>query len=261
MAAGPLAWWVRWPIVMAATCAWLPALAAPPVQLRFVAQPWPPFIYADRGKLAGPFPDLVQAACAAIQAQCTIEIFPWRRALQMAAEGEADGLLAILDTPERRQLFNMSTGLIHTAYVLYARHDSTLHDPTPAMLAGYTVAAFGPSGTSIVAARLARDIPNAQLKVEIDNETALRKLRMGRYGGKAVVLINEDLGIWLMRQEGDAGLRQVGEVQKITYHIGMSRKHPPADARERFINALEGMVRSGAARDIVARYSMRGVTP
>ncbi|GAB2837487.1 hypothetical protein GCM10027277_00340 [Pseudoduganella ginsengisoli] len=260
MAAGPLAWYARW-AAMAAACAWLPALAAPPLHLRFVAQPWPPFIYSDQGKLAGPFTDFVHAACAAIQAQCTIELFPWRRALQMAMEGEADGLLAILDTPERRQLFHVSPGLIHTAYVLYARQDSALHDPTPAMLAGYTVAAFGPSGTATVAARLASSAPNAQLKIEIDNETALRKLRMGRYGDQAVVLINEDLGIWLMQKEGDAGLRQVGEVQKITYHIGMSRKRGAQEARTRFLAALDAMIHSGAVRDMAARYGMRGVSP
>jgi polar amino acid transport system substrate-binding protein len=251
--------WMRWAGAIALACAWLPAPAAQPVQLRFVAQPWPPFIHKENGKLTGPFADIVWAACEAIQAQCTIELFPWRRALQMVTEGEADGLLAILDLPERRLQFHMSPALIHTAYVLYARQDSTLHDPSPAMLDGYTVACFGPSGTSSVAARLAQAAPNARLAVEIDNQTALRKLRMGRYGGKAVVLINEDLGIWLMRQEGDAGLRQVGEVQKITYHLGMSRKRMAPAVKDRFMATLEEMIRSGAVKDIAARHGMRGV--
>lgn len=254
--------WIRWAGAILIASAPMATPAAPdakPLQLRFVAQPWPPFIHEENGKPAGPFADIVQAACEAIRAQCTIEIFPWRRALQMTTEGEADGLLAILDLPERKQLFHLSPPLIHTAYVLYAQQDSTLRDPTPAMLAGYTVAAFGPSGTSSVAAKLARAAPNARLTVEIDNATALRKLRMGRYGSKAVVVLNADLGIWLMRQEGDAGLRQVGEVQKITYHIGMARKHLPPAVKDRFIAALEEMVRNGTVRDIAARYGMRGV--
>lgn len=249
----------QWVGALALACASLSARAAPPAQLRFVAQPWPPFIHLEHGKPAGPFADIVHAACAAIRARCTIEIFPWRRALQMTSEGEADGLLAILGTAERRDMFQLSPPLIHTAYVLYAQQDSVLRDPAPAALTGYTVAAFGPSGTSTVAAQLARTIPDARLLVEIDNDTALRKLRMGRYGARAVVLINEDVGIWLMRREGDAGLRQVGEVQKITYHIGMSRKGGAASERARFIGALEAMVRNGAVRDIAARYGMRGV--
>jgi polar amino acid transport system substrate-binding protein len=250
---------LHWAGALALACASLSAPAAPPAQLRFVAQPWPPFIHLENGKPAGPFADIVHAACAATGARCTIEIFPWRRALQMTVEGEADGLLAILGTAERKEMFHLSPPLIHTAYVLYAQQDSALRDPTPAMLSGYTVAAFGPSGTSTVAAQLARTIPEARLKVEIDNDTALRKLRMGRYGAHAVVLINEEVGIWLMRREGDAGLRQVGEVQKITYHIGMSRKGGAAAARARFVGALDEMVRNGTVRDIAARYGMRGV--
>jgi len=235
------------------------AVAAPPLQLRFVAQPWPPFIHMENGKLTGPFADIVHTACETLRAQCTIEIFPWRRALQMVTEGEADGLLAILDLPERRQIFHMSPALIRTAYVLYAQQDSTLHDPTPDLLAGYTVASFGPSGTSSVAARLAQAAPNARLQVEIDNDTALRKLRMGRYGSKAVVVINKDLGIWLMQREGDAGLRQVGEVQKITYHLGLSRKRMAPAVKDQLMATLEDMVRSGTVHTIAARYGMQGV--
>ena len=255
----------RWAGALRLALGWALALAcqaapaAQPLQLRFVAQPWPPFIHSEQGKPVGPFADLVQAACAAIEAHCTIEIFPWRRALQMTLEGEADGLLAILGTSERKEMFHLSPPLIHTAYVLYAQQDSTLHDPTPAMLAGYTVAAFGPSGTSTIAAKLAHSAPNAQFREEINNDTALRKLRMGRYGDKAVVLINEDVGIWLMRKEGDAGLRQVGEVEKITYHIGLSRKRMPGPVKDRFLAALDAMIRSGAVRDIAARHGMRGV--
>jgi polar amino acid transport system substrate-binding protein len=251
--------WAGWAGAIAVAWTCQSVAAAPPLQLRFVAQPWPPFIHMDNGKLTGPFVDIVHTACESVRAQCTIELFPWRRALQMVTEGEADGLLAILDLPERRQLFHMSPALIRTAYVLYAQQDSTLHDPTPAMLAGYTVAAFGPSGTSSVAARLAQAAPNARLQVEIDNDTALRKLRMGRYGAKAVVLINEDLGIWLMRREGDAGLRQVGEVQKITYHLALSRKRMAPAVAERLMATLEEMVRSGTVHTIAARYGMHGV--
>jgi polar amino acid transport system substrate-binding protein len=202
---------------------------------------------------------VVQAACQAIQVRCTVEIFPWRRALQMASDGEADGLLAILNTAERMRTFHMSGPLFNTAYVLYAQQDSLLRDPSPAALAGYTVAAFGPSGTSIVAGKLADTIPNGRLQVEIDNETALRKLRMGRYGAKAVVVINEDVGIWLMRGEGDAGLKQVGELRKITYHIGMSRKPAGLQTRERFLAALDALVRDGTVHAIAARHGMKGV--
>lgn len=247
--------------VFATACA-ISTLAAAadnkPAALHFTAQAWPPFVYLDHGKVAGPFPDIVYAACSALKITCTIEIYPWRRAYQLAADGGADGLLAILSTPERSRVFYMSPPLMRSAYVLYAQQDSALHYTTPTDVAGYTVGVYGPSGTSYAADELVHAATGAQLRIEIDNETALRKLRMGRYGSKAVVVMNEEVGAWMMQREGDAGLKQAGELRKIVYHLGLSRKGVSAETAGRFHAQLAQMVKDGSIKAITDRYGLRG---
>lgn len=153
----------------------------------------------------------------------------------------------------------MSPPIIQTSYSLYAQQQSPVHYSSPADLAGYTVAAYGPSGTSYAAEGLVQRVQGARLEVEIDNPTALRKLRMGRYGPKAVVVINHDLALQLMKPEGDAGLKQVGELQKIEYHIGLSRKKLPLQQVEAFNAALTQLLRDGTIAAIAKKYGMKAV--
>lgn len=235
----------------------VPVRAAEPLPMTFAMQIFPPFISVENGLQSGFFPDTLRAVCATMHASCTMEVYPQRRAYAMALGGGVDGILMLLNTPQRQVDLYMGPAIIQTAYALYAQQQNPVRYTAPADLAGYTVAAYGPSGTSYAAEGLVNRIPGARLEVEIDNPTALRKLRMGRYGAKAVVFINHDLALHLMRQEGDAGLKQVGELQKIEYHIGLSRKKLPLQQVEAFNATLQQLLRDGTIAAIAKKYGLK----
>lgn len=244
-------------LLLIAIC--VPARAADPLPMTFSMQIFPPFISVENGRQSGFFPDTLRAVCAAMHASCTMEVYPWRRAYALALGGGVDGILMLLNTPQRQVDLYMTPAIIQTSYSLYAQQQNAVRYTSPADLAGYTVAAYGPSGTSYAAEGLVNRIPGGRLEVEMDNPTALRKLRMGRYGAKAVVVINHDLALQLMKPEGDAGLRQVGELQKIEYHIGLSRKKLPPQQVEAFNATLTQLLRDGTIAAIAKKYGLKAV--
>lgn len=235
----------------------LPADAAPPQVLTFVMQPFPPLTTNGTNQPDGFFPAVLQAVCASIKVECKAEVYPWRRAFAMMSGGTADGMLMMLKTPERTAAFNIGPAVLQSSYVLYAAPGNTLTYTGPADLAGYTVAGYGPSGTSIAAQELGRQAPNSRVEIEVDNQTALRKLRQGRYGNKAVVVINRELGRFLLKQDGDAGLRQIGELKRADYYIGLSRTRLTPELAERFHQAVRQLQRDGTINAIAQRFDVK----
>ena len=235
----------------------LSAGAAQPQVLTFVMQPFPPLTTNGTNKPDGFFPEVLQAVCASIKIECKAEVYPWRRAFAMMSGGTADGMLMLLKTPERTVAFNMGPPVLQSAYVLYTAPGTTVRYTSPDDLAGYTVAGYGPSGTSVAAEELGRLAPNSRVEIEVDNQTALRKLRQGRYGGKAVVVINKELGRFLLKQDGDAGLRQIGELKKTEYYIGLSRTRMPPELAERFNQALRQLLRDGTINAIAQKFDVK----
>lgn len=246
------------PLLAALLSSLVPAVgrAAPP-PLTFVMQVFPPFNDVKGGQPVGVFPDILRAVCSAMQTQCKLDVYPWRRAYALAQGGKVDGILLLLKTPEREEIFHLGAPVIQSAYVLYAQQHNPVRYTAPADLAGYTIGAYGPSGTSYAAAELVQHIPGARMEVEMDNPTALRKLRLGRYGAKGAVFINQDLALHLMTQEGDAGLKQVGEVQKVEYYIGLSRKKMTEEQAELFHATLRQLQRDGTVAAIAHRHGLK----
>ena len=237
------------------------ACAAEPPSMFFVMQFFPPFIYGSTDQPIGAFPETLQAVCAKLQAQCKLSIFPWRRAYAMAESGTADGLLLLLKTRQRENDFFLTSAVFQSAYVMYVQQQNTVRYSGPTDLTGYTVAAYGPSGTSVAADELTQRAPDTRLIVEIDNQTALRKLRQGRYGTKGLVVINRDLAQFLLHQDAQAGLRVVGELQNTEYHIGLSRRRMSQEQADKFNAALRQLQQDGTINAIAQKYGLKAAPP
>lgn len=228
--------------------------------LRFVTESFQPFTYEEGGKGAGPIADIVQSVCGRIKAVCTIDVLPWRRALLLAEQGEADGIFTVLKVPEREKKFFLTEPVVETAYALFALDSGTYPYKTAKDLMGRTVGVYGPSGTSITLADMIKDISGVTVVMETDNATALRKLPAGRYGDDGIVMINRDVAYFLMKQAGIKNLRQVAEVKKIQYHIGLSRKKVNEDLVRRFNDGLNALIKEGAVKVILDKYGMKSVS-
>lgn len=256
-------------MVVRSALAWLLAAAAATLllsgpaaaqnrEMTFVMDPFPPFTYEENGAAAGPMSDVLRAVCEAIKAPCKLEVYPWRRALKMAEEGEVDGIYAVARIPEREEHFYVSRPIIESAYGVFVHESSTLKYHVPADLSGYTVGAYGPSAASKALDGVAQDVPTLTKVIEVDNTTLLRKLGGRRYGELGAAIANVDVGNQLIKQERIAGLKVAGIVSKAEYSIGLSRKKVSPQLAQQFDAALDALAKSGKLREIAARY---GVTP
>jgi polar amino acid transport system substrate-binding protein len=226
--------------------------------MQFVMQSFPPFVISRDGVPEGLFPDVIQATCAALRIECSQRVYPWRRALRMVELGEADGIAAVARLPEREVMLHMMEPLVQSEYAVFTRADNPLAYLVPADLNGYTLGVYGPSATSMAAYELANS-PGAAISVEleIDNATVLRKLGAQRYRGPAAGVLNADVGNYLMRQEGFIGLRVAGEVRKIEYSIGLSRKKCSRQQVAAFNAALHELIKNGTVRALLERYGLK----
>lgn len=240
---------------------WLGAAALPGVQaqsaMTFVMEPFPPFVSLDKGEATGPVPEVVRAVCAAIQTPCKFESLPWRRAFVMAELGQVDGIFVFVHTLEREKDFYFTDPVIQSGYALFVRQPSRLSYTGPKDVSGYTVAAYGPSGTSSAAEEIAKTSPGMRLEIEVDNNAVLRKLSAGRYTEPAAGFVNRDVGKLLIDQQKYSNLRLAGEAKRIDYAIGLSRKRMTQEQADRFILALRELIRKGTVKAIVEKHGLK----
>lgn len=234
-----------------------PAGAAQADSMTFTMEHFPPFNAEDNGTTVGPLPDIIRATCASMKIRCAIETYPWRRAYRLAEEGQADGIFVLLRTPEREKDFYFSDPVIQTAYAVFANQSTKVSYHAPRDLDGYTVGVYGPSGTSGAAEEMAKSVPGLKIVVEVDNPTVFRKLSGQRYGDKAVAVMNVDVGNYLLKQEKISGIVAVGDIKRIEYTIGLSRKKVGEKQAEKFNDALRALIRNGTIKTIVEKYGMK----
>lgn len=228
-----------------------------PLVLKFATEPYPPFQYEEAGKPAGPLIEVLQAVCATAEFVCTAEMMPFRRSLKTTDAGILDGISIALRTPEREKSFFVTDDVVRTSFAFFTHAGSGFNYRTPQDLSNTTIGVYGPSGASTTASNLAKG-SNAQLEIELDNITVLRKLARGRYGVNGAALVNSDVAMALIKENGLEGLVNAGEAKSVDYAIGLSRNKVSAEQAELFNSKLRILKRNGVVKSILQKY---GLTP
>lgn len=239
----------------------LPVAASAGPSKLFVTEPFPPYTFEQDGEPAGPMVDVLKAVCVELNWSCRIELLPWRRALAMAERGQADGLFTLLDTPQRQSLMRASLPVIDARYSVFARAGQAFSYTGAAALAGRQIAVYGPSGSSIslqalLAGQAEAEREPAQLVLEPDNLTVLRKLISGRYGSDGLAFMNENVALWLLREHGLTGLQAAGVAKQFSYSFGLSRQRVSASEFKGFNAALSKLCRSGRTAELIRPYAL-----
>ena len=225
--------------------------------MRFVTEPFPPYTFATDGRAAGPMVDVLQAACAKLGWSCSIEVLPWRRALNMAQHGEVEGIFTVVDSPERRQYFHVSPPVIEARYVLFARLGSGFqYAGDPQTLAGRVIGAYGPSATALTLEQLIEGVPRTRSEIEPDNRTVVRKLAAGRYGEDGLALANEAVAQHLMREDGLHNLQPAGLVKAFGYSFGLTRQSVDPAQAQALAKTLNELCRSGRTAELLKPYGL-----
>jgi polar amino acid transport system substrate-binding protein len=225
--------------------------------LHFVAEPFPPFNYLENGEPSGPTVKIVREVCAHIKIECTFEIVPWRRAMLLAEQGKANGIFAIINTPERAKVFYFSEPIVETAYSLYALDTSKFTYHSDADLAGHTIGVYGPSGTSITLTEMVKPAPGAKIAVEVDVFTTLRVLSSGGYGEDGLVLSNRDVTDLAIKNTNIKNLRRVADARKIFYCIAFGKNNIDAQLFKRFDDALDKLLKDGTVKAILEKNNLK----
>jgi len=95
-----------------------------PKAVHFVEDPWPPFTF---GELSGePTKGAAVEALKMVFANYALKLslYPWKRAVTMAQEGVADGLMLTVETTERQNFFVFSEPLFYDEIVFIVNADS-----------------------------------------------------------------------------------------------------------------------------------------
>lgn len=144
-------------------------------ELRFVTEDFPPFTYALKTPASsnagvhadGPLVEVVLAVCERLRYRCRIDIHPWRRALDLAERGEADGIFTVVHSPERDAHFHITRMLVTSRYAVFS-HDNEYVFSQPRDLAGRTIGVYGPSGTSFVLSERLQQVPDVDMQMVPD---------------------------------------------------------------------------------------------
>lgn len=249
----------------------LPLMLALPVAaqpVRVVTEDFPPFQNLYNGTIQGPMYSIMRQICKEAKLQCTFELLAWKDAYKQAVDGDADVVFSILlEVPERADLFYLSPSVVNTSYSFFVTSRNPWKYGGVSTLDGMTIGAYGPSGTSIVAEevvakRAAMGFTPTPLIIEPSIVLSYQNLITGKYGANGAVVVNKEVGYALLKKHSIIGPKEAGEIKKITYGFGVSRKakNPamkPIEIYERMTGALERLQKRGEVLDTLRFYGLK----
>lgn len=105
------------PVVVLGLLFW-PLLAAGQT-LRLYTEHFPPYNFVYQGQVVGTNTDIVLRACAIAKLDCTVSLYPWRRAFEMTLADKQSGLYTTAMTQQRRSQFQWVGPLASSRSFLY----------------------------------------------------------------------------------------------------------------------------------------------
>ncbi len=230
--------------------------SAEPRRWQFATEPFAPYTYEQGGQAAGPMVEVLGEVCRRMQIRCAVDVLPWRRALSAAERGQIDGVFTVVDVPERRAAFHVSAPVMEARYTFFAPTTSGFSFQRPEDLRGRTIGVYGPSASSRTLQALAEGT-DAEISVEVDNPTVLRKLQAGRYGPQGLAFVNEMVAETLIAEQAIGGLHAAGVATRFNYSFGLSRHRVSAAEASRFDAILGQLCRSGWLQEVLSRHRMQ----
>ncbi len=99
--------------------------AAPPVKALLLLgdRDYPPLNFVENGIAKGVTVDIVSAISRETGRQINIELTDWKIAQERVLRGEADGLIGMSVSEERKQLYDFSDPILTNEFSLFARND------------------------------------------------------------------------------------------------------------------------------------------
>src|SRR5688572_26549653 len=84
-----------------------------------------PLSYLERGEAVGLDVDMARSLSSVLGREVRVELLDWTEAQEQVLRGDADGLLSMSVTDERRRLYDFSTPMITRDFGLFVRSGNT----------------------------------------------------------------------------------------------------------------------------------------
>jgi len=233
--------------------------------LKVAAHTFPPFQFKKNGKMVGPMVEVMEMVCERAQVRCDVTMDAFSVQYPKAVAGEYDVIYSFLldPDPQRREEFLLSPPVVNTAYSFFTVSTSKwTWTGDPKDLDGRTVGVYGPSGTAIIAKRVVGQNSTATLVIEPTNLVAFQQLVLGKYGEKAAIVVNRDVGLSLMKQYNIYGPRIAGDVEPpVTFGFGFSRKSDKVHFAPRMFEALKVLKAQGLVQQVLLQNPEQSLVP
>ena len=231
----------------------------PPISL--VTAEFPPYNYTQDNKIVGSSTAIIKAVFERMKMETTIDLLPPKRAMAMAARGQADGYFTFTKNPQRLKEYYYSLPLSTIGDVFFKKRDLIVEWATMSDLKGYTIGAT--QGYNY-----ATDFLNAMENKVIDVDLIvgqtpevmhLKRLNIGRVD---LIICEVTLCSHIVRthpeqfQNIDYVDRLIGPVR--TFHLGFSRKWPNAKLiADKFNQTFLQLLEEGTIAAIHQKYGTR----
>lgn len=225
-------------------------------QLNLVANYWEPYT-GDGLPNQGLASEIVTTALKDAGYASTVSVMPWARALAQTYAGNADGIVAVWATRERRQNLVLSNVYLSNRMVLLHMHGKYADRKTLADLTGLIVGVgrnYDYSDGFLASTNFDRRPADRVLQ-------NLQKLSVGRVD----LVLEDDLIAQYNLSRYRDDIPALGEIELIKpplfvlpLYFGVSRKHADAELIvARFNDALKKMQANGTMDAILARFHQR----
>lgn len=233
----------------------MPVVASDANTYYFVGeQAYDPISFEENGEAVGISSDVIREAFKRMGSKVKLQLVPWKRAQEMAKNGEVDGVFSAYKTPQREEIYAFPREeILVEKNVFVVRKDSDLtYDGDMSKMAKYGI------GTLTGYATLEKYLETGILtKVDrsATTEEALNKLINGERGVDLVVNTNYILGYTAKKMGKSAAIKELPvPVSENPSYLAFTKKKDLRGVMEKFEIELKNMKADGTFDRIVQKY-------
>ena len=229
----------------------------------FIAWDSPPYVTIyDRDKLEGIFVEIVNSVCKKLNANCNIEIIPYRRLTNQIQIGSFLGAFPLTKTAERFDNYLFSIPIVNCKLGIFVRKDNSdivTESNHRKVLNNYIISSFGPSITFSKLENIAKYTPNLELFMDVKIETSFIKLNVNHIESsskekKSGIFVDKKIGENIIKKNNLENIRYAGDISSFDYYIMFKKENTDLIFVKKFKEMLSKMKNNGEINRILSNY-------
>ncbi len=223
--------------------------------LIFFTQDFKPFSYLEKGQVAGPFKEIIDAVCKEAGFDVRYRLLPWRRAIVTAKGGKAQGLFVLGWNTERTEWLHFTYPVLNTEYGFFFNENDPIDFKCKDDLKGkgYRIGVYGPSNTSKKLDSFKEKITDIIIEQTPDDIACFKKLSVNRV---QAVYSNRDVGMAIIKEHQVKKVRYGGKDRALKYYIGLLKSNVSQETFEQFNRAYKILYQAGKIKQIIDFHNL-----